>query len=535
MTFRIYRSRYFIFTGILLFVCFAVIGIFISVQSGKRTRQISIDMATKVYQLKSAVVRNEFNHFLEGIHQVAPVIAQAPSAEVFQQQLPLIETLLLNHPAINNGWYAIVRGGDTLMRAVQKLSTSYSHPPLQSYQVNWISRQLAQTDSVAQTAGIISVADSLHWMTAHKIQLANATELALGLDINLVQLQHYLWSVDTTGRAYAFILNEDSVCITHPDESQLGKKLSLVAQPANSRHFLGDSVTSYETVNSTYLQLPVIRYYTPLHLWGQHWTLVVDTPVLAVDEDVKAVEKYMLILFVSTAIIILSLIAWAQTKWQNEFLLREQAERNRQELLAEKQALSLAAERQEKHNALLQLNTLKEKVNPHFLFNSLSSLNALIDQNQQLAKSFVMKLSKVYRYVLDDYPNGLVTVATELQFANEYFFLLKIRFGQALEPLQIEIADKHLAQHLPFMSLQTGIENAVKHNALSREAPLQISIRSEGNWIVVSNNLQPRKDVPDSGKQGLQYLASTYTYLDTPGFRHGVEGDTYTCYLPLLP
>jgi LytS/YehU family sensor histidine kinase len=270
-----------------------------------------------------------------------------------------------------------------------------------------------------------------------------------------------------------------------------------------------------------------------LQLPGAQWTLVVDTPLLAVDEDVKAIEKYMLLLFASTAIMILVLIVWAQTKWQKEFMLRQQAELTRQELLAERQTLSLMAERQEKHNALLQLNTLKDKIDPHFLFNSLSSLNALIEQSPQLAQSFVMKLSRVYRYVLDAHPEELSTVAEELNFANEYFFLLKIRFGQGLQPLTVQLSNEHLHGQIPFMSLQTLIENAVKHNIVSKDMPLHITIQSEGDHIVVSNNLQLRKDVKESGKHGLDYLRGTYTYLGYHSFRCGVSGSHFTCYLPV--
>ncbi|WP_157307476.1 histidine kinase [Chitinophaga tropicalis] len=486
-------------------------------------------MATKVYQLKSTVIKNEFHSFLKGLDDIAPVVKQLPNKTALQQNLPSVEALLLNHPYINDGFYILVNGQDTLQSAVRKQGDHYEHLPLQQYQLQLLAA------SGSNSNAIVNIADSLHWLTISKYQLADSSVLIAGLDINLRQLQHHLWSVDTTGRAYAFITDQQGVYISHPEEQLIGEKMLTTSLPVSGRKRLGDSITSYETVTSSYLQLPVLRYYTPLQLAGTQWTLVVDTPLLAVDEDVKAIEKYMLLLFISTGIIILALIAWAQTKWQKEFVLRQQAELTRKELLAEKQTLGLIAEKQQKHNALLQLNTLKDKVDPHFLFNSLNSLNALIEQSPELAKSFVMKLSHVYRYVLDAYPDKLTTVAAELHFANEYFFLLKIRFGQALAPLEIQISDEHMQRQVPFVSLQTLIENAVKHNIVSKEMPLQISIQSEDDHIVITNNLQLRKDVKGSGNQGLYYLQSIYSYLGNQQFRYGVEGSYFKCYLPVLP
>jgi LytS/YehU family sensor histidine kinase len=111
---------------------------------------------------------------------------------------------------------------------------------------------------------------------------------------------------------------------------------------------------------------------------------------------------------------------------------------------------------------------------------------------------------------------------------------LKIRFGEGLEPLTLQISEAHLQGKIPFMSLQTLIENAVKHNILSKSNPLKIRIESLGEGIMVSNNLQLRPDVRDSGKQGLNYLQSTYAYFGNQQLKYGVEGDQYQCFLPVL-
>lgn len=530
----IYSSRYFIVIGIFIFICFTVIGLFMSVKFNKRTEQISIDMATKVYQLKSNVMRNEFNGFVKGLNESAIVVDQVNSRAEFLRLEKVTEALLLSHPQINSGWYAIASRGDTVYKAVKKKGQNFSYPAVLKYQKDWMRIQVDLPVIATKSDTLVSVADTLHWMVASKYKLADSSVLMLGLDINLKQLQHYLWSVDTTGRAYAFIADARGYYVTNQEENLIGTKMPGAVKPSQRAILLADSVSSYEIVTSPYLQLPVVRYYVPFSIASMKWTMVIDTPVLTVDEDVKAIEKYVLIMFVTTALIILLLIAWAQAKWQKEFMLRQRAEMIRQELSIEKQALNLIAERQQKENALLQLNTLKEKVNPHFLFNSLSSLNALIVKNPDLAKSFVVKLSRVYRYVLESYPNGLATVAEEMSFVNEYFFLLKIRFGDALALMELQVSDEHLQERIPFMSLQTLIENTVKHNMLSKARPLRIKIESEGDYIVVTNNLQLRTDVKDSSKQGLNYLKSTYAYFGSNLLKYGIEGDSYKCYLPVL-
>lgn len=529
----VYSSRYFIVIGLFIFLCFTLMGLFMIDKFNKRTDQISIDMATKVYQLKSNVVRSEFNGFMRGLRNTDAISSQITKAN-FGRLEPMAISLLLSHPKINSGWYAIADQNDTIVKVLSKAGKVIRQATLQGYQQRWIKKELTRRDTITYSGTLINHADSLHWLVASKHLLSDSSVLIFGLDINLKELQHYLWSVDTTGRAYAFLADKQGYYITNQEEKLIGTKMPKPVTALSGTTILGDSISSYETVNSTYLQLPVIRYYTPLKISGMDWTMVVDTPVLAVDEDVKAIEKYVMIMFASSAFVILLLIAWAQTKWQKEFMLRQQAEMKRKELSIEKQALSLTAERQQKENAILQLDQLKEKVNPHFLFNSLTSLNGLIEEQPEMAKSFVVKLSRVYRYVLDPAPDGLASVANELRFAAEYFFLLKIRFGDALDSLDIDVSEAHRSSRIPFMSLQTLVENAVKHNVVSKEKPLKIRMVSDGEGIWVINNLQLRNDVSDSGKQGLSYLQQSYAHYGDYQLKYGIQNDEYRCFLPVI-
>lgn len=529
----IYNSKYFIAIGIFILLCFTGIGLFMTRKFNKRTDQINIVVAEKVYQLKSNIINSEFEGFVSGLGNVETILPGIKSKSDFYKAENLIAQLLLSHPKINNGWYAVIDGKDTVYRAVNRTGKIYDRHSILAYQRKWIKEQLSKKDTARRAGTLVNVADSLHCLLASQYRLSDSSFLSFGLDINLNELQRYLWSVDATGRAYAFIVAQDGHYIINPEENLIGKRVPASFKTIGNK-LLSDSISSYETVTSSYLQEPVLRFYTPMRMSSMKWTMVVDTPLYTVNENVKAIEKYVMIMFISTALIVLLLIAWSQAKWQKEFMLRQQAEINKQELSLEKQALSLTTERQQKENALLQLENLKKKVDPHFLFNSLTSLNGLIEEQPELAKSFVVKLSRVYRYVLDPPANGLEEVSKEIRFANEYFFLLKIRFGDGLAPMIINISEEHANARIPFMSLQTLIENAVKHNIVSKSKPLQISMQSIGAGIMVINNLQLRNDVKDSGKQGLHYLQQVYAHFGDYDLIYTAEDDMYMCFLPVI-
>jgi two-component system LytT family sensor kinase len=170
------------------------------------------------------------------------------------------------------------------------------------------------------------------------------------------------------------------------------------------------------------------------------------------------------------------------------------------------------AERLEKEKSQVQFDNLKNQLNPHFLFNALTSLNSLIFENQGLASQYLQHLSKVYRYVLQNKEKNFVTVQTELDFISNYVFLLETRFEGALT-IRFDIDEKSKERAIVPVALQILIENALKHNIVDREKKLSIEVFTIGDYLVVSNNLQLRKRVETSNKQGLDNLKSLYRFL----------------------
>lgn len=154
---------------------------------------------------------------------------------------------------------------------------------------------------------------------------------------------------------------------------------------------------------------------------------------------------------------------------------------------------------------IFQYETLKSQVNPHFLFNSLNSLSALVKTDPDLSEEFILKLSSVYRYILENNEKEMIPLATELEFVQNYFALQKIRDGEKID-LKVEITDPEKLNVLP-VSLQLLVENALKHNSATRVHPLEIIIHNEGiDKLVVRNNVQAKMQLKKSSKIGLKNL-----------------------------
>lgn len=174
-----------------------------------------------------------------------------------------------------------------------------------------------------------------------------------------------------------------------------------------------------------------------------------------------------------------------------------------------------AAVQQEKlkHEHLaLQYDTLVNQVNPHFLFNSLNSLTALIDKDPDKAGQFVKKLSEIYRYVLDQNVNELVPVESELKFLESYIFLQKIRFAENLI-ISIDVTPVWKREVIP-LSLQMLLENAIKHNIISKDRPLHIEIYStDEDYIVVKNDNQKKTTIDGSTGLGIENIKKRYEFF----------------------
>ncbi len=189
------------------------------------------------------------------------------------------------------------------------------------------------------------------------------------------------------------------------------------------------------------------------------------------------------------------------------------------------------AERLKKEQIAAQYETLKNQVNPHFLFNSLNVLTALVHRDADQAEQFVRQMSKVYRYVLDSRNSETVPLEQEAEQLEAYVFLLKIRFNDSFSA-KIDIQSPQ-SPVVP-LSLQMLVENAVKHNEASKENPLLVEVFEANGHIVVRNNFQPKSMVSDSSGVGLSNIRARYAFMTNKPVEAGIVGAYYEVRVPLL-
>jgi len=180
-----------------------------------------------------------------------------------------------------------------------------------------------------------------------------------------------------------------------------------------------------------------------------------------------------------------------------------------------------------------KFESLKNQIDPHFLFNSLNVLSSLIEENPDNAQQFTTSLSKIYRYVLEQKDKELVTVAEELAFAKTYMNLLKMRFENSITYEIPTDFDNSEAKVVP-LSLQLLLENTIKHNVVSENKPLNIKIYIKDNFLVVENNLQKKEVLQDRKGVGLQNIVSRYAILSERKVLIDENKETFAVYLPIL-
>jgi sensor histidine kinase YesM len=287
--------------------------------------------------------------------------------------------------------------------------------------------------------------------------------------------------------------------------------------------WMGNGIIS-ETVPISWVEQPVKRLWVSLTLTVVYtvaavavvhglfsWVVWGNSPVLAV----KNIDPAF---FVSALIItfLISLFLHGRSflfHWKNAIV---EAERLRQAHLSSR------------------FESLKNQVNPHFLFNSLNVLSGLVYKDADLAAKFIKKLAEVYRYILNTRDREVVPLQTELDALEAYIFLLQIRFGDSLK-VEIDLPAVAGNTVLPPLSLQMLLENAVKHNVASRTQPLWVRIsQSADNYIIVQNNLQRKSNELESNGIGLANIQERYRYFSDRPVQIREDETAFSVSVPLI-
>lgn len=193
----------------------------------------------------------------------------------------------------------------------------------------------------------------------------------------------------------------------------------------------------------------------------------------------------------------------------------------------------LEAEQLKKISIEAQFEALRNQINPHFLFNCFNVLSTLVYKDADTSAKFIAQLSTVYRYLLFNQEKKVVRLTHELEFLEAYLFLLKIRFGDNLIVENRINLDGEKSFIAPAV-LQMLIENAIKHNIVSKKNPLRIKLFSENGWIVVSNSLQEKEVKEESTQVGLRNISGRYVFLSDEEVKIQKSSDEFTVKIPLL-
>lgn len=194
----------------------------------------------------------------------------------------------------------------------------------------------------------------------------------------------------------------------------------------------------------------------------------------------------------------------------------------------------LQLEKLKQENTLAQYLNLKSQIEPHFLFNSLSVLSSIVYSDVDLASEFILRLSRILRYVIEKNEFLLVPLGDEIVFIENYLFLIQTRFEKDI--IFKNTMDKNMINscYIPPASLQLLIENAIKHNKFTSDNPLRITLFNDDEYLIVNNNVNIRNDIENSTNQGLDNLSKRYSHLsDKPVVIKKTDMD-FSVSLPIL-
>ncbi|MTG97027.1 MULTISPECIES: sensor histidine kinase [Myroides] len=358
------------------------------------------------------------------------------------------------------------------------------------------------------------------WLMYNSYKLNDNKRLVYGITVDMKMFHKYLTTIDVTTPNYAYIFTKEGLCIYHPEISIIGKNVFELHNISPKDTIPPTKVTNPDVVESEYLKLDVFRFVSSFKSENFKGYITVNFPKFNVDDNIAPIERNTILILITTVLVIVMLFYFFTLATRKVYI--------------EKEELAVENEKVNKEKALIQLQQLKNQINPHFLFNSLNSLFMLIDLDKSMAQNFTLNLSKIYRYLITPPQDNIVNLEDEIFFITKYIELQKIRFKDVLE---FEINDnrkENSCYKIPFLALQITIENALKHNILTGEKPLLIQLIIDDDKAKVINNLQPKKVAQEGELFGLKYLESIYKYYNITMFSASAHENTFVCILPLI-
>ena len=349
---------------------------------------------------------------------------------------------------------------------------------------------------------------------------SNGDNRYISLQISLQNLHRLI--AENSNFSYSYIsIIKDGRYLYHPDEIKIGEVVDSMTIENIRTHGQKNIFESF----SEYLNIPVYSYVDSISMNEEIWYLTSNTPGVSFDSIISNIRNTFLYISIAASIAFAFIFLFGFMIWKKEFV-------KKQALLQDKIDLELQNEQHKKQMLITELEQLKSGLNPHFLFNSLSSLRILVTKNPDEAKAFATSLSNLYRYLLRQQSMDQISLEEELQFTKEYIYLQKIRFGDRVM-VDIDVAEETLMCRVPPVSVQLLVENCIKHTKMTASNPLFISISIKDECIVVKNNYNPININSPSGK-GLLNLTKRYSYLTDKLCSFVIQNNEFVSKIPLL-
>lgn len=343
---------------------------------------------------------------------------------------------------------------------------------------------------------------------------------ALRLNIELQDLHKKIAEDKNFSHAYLTLIHKNRY-IFHPDE----RKIGTFVEKEDLFIFDKENLNSVITTYSDYLKLPVYRYFEKVEIGGEEWIFAANVPEISFYELVLNTQNAFIYMSVLMLVAFAIIFFLGLLHWQKELF-------KRQRIQEEKINLELKNEQHKRQVLITELEQLKSGLNPHFLFNSLSSLKILVNKKPEEAQCFAVALSDLYSYLLRQEKCDVISFKEELTFTKNYIYLQQIRFSERIK-VEINIDEQDLHKKLPPISLQLLVENCIKHTKITPKENLIITISSNDNYIIIKNNYNPIQNIFSSGI-GLENLKKRYSYLTRRPCSFYIQDEQFVASIPLL-
>lgn len=507
------------------FVIYVIVSILITVCSvyvlsnliTDLTEKANEDEARRNFVKKQEFMSQEFSKFLEHENRIKHVL-KISKPENLASNLLVLSSVQNTNLLIADNWFQI--NDNKIQFGTDSISDS------EKKDVGNFILKYKNTDHIST---VFLQEKKWVWRIYFKL-ISKNTVVRYGYDINLNKLHDYFSKVDKSNTAtnYAFIFDKSGRCIYHPESDFIGKNIYEISSTRSIDTIFTKKQDYVKRVTiSEYLKLDVIRFTKKLDLKNSHWFICVNFPKNVADENVTLIKKYSTWIYSITTVMLL--LIFYLFSYANRRAYREKGI-----AIKEKNRLLVENEKIIKEKALIQLQHLKEQINPHFLFNSLNSLYMLVGSDVKTAQKFTLNLSRIYRYLIDPPEKNIVPLKDELLFIEKYIFLQQTRFKEELI-FSIKIEDQEaLEKFIPYLAFQVVVENAIKHNMATQESPLTTEILIEKDQVIISNNLQKKAHSEPSTNFGLKYLSSIYNFYSRTNLKASEKDGNFVCILPLI-